>query len=473
MSAVRSCQRGGNNNCTGAISVCDGTAGSKVINPDGTTEGSDVPFPRSIEPVQWDFSFLKFIPGLQILLASKYFAGLILMGLLLWIIFSAVSTTPSQVLKGRTLITAWIGVPAALAFASMLTLPKFFNGLSLTQVNMTFVWTEVFAALAIGNALRRRFLTNSPSPALLSMPLIVLVFSLITVVTVYEVVDLATFPRPSDCNSLFHATSSLCTYADYQGFVIFGAALIVLILCGLAIPANSNLILANDWVLPALKRLRARVKTYFVEREARIQREVDEREARWKEEAEKEKERAEQEATGSFPVPAVVEGAAPIDKMRLKLRRAQRSTAIMGNPVFTLDARIELTAEEQGLVAKYRLGNIIVYESATRKQHRAAMSMHAEQTRDDMPGWTASAGSQLLGSGKMLYRFARAGMSATAAAMALKVTIYSLIQGVHVECKSLDELIEAENAIVEAAQNLKGYLHTAVSFDGREEIIEL
>jgi hypothetical protein len=47
------------------------------------------------------------------------------------------------------------------------------------------------------------------------------------------------------------------------------------------------------------------------------------------------------------------------------------------------------------------------------------------------------------------------------------------MKGVHIECKSMDELLGAEHAIVEAAQNLKAHLQTAVTFDGREAIIEL
>jgi hypothetical protein len=37
----------------------------------------------------------------------------------------------------------------------------------------------------------------------------------------------------------------------------------------------------------------------------------------------------------------------------------------------------------------------------------------------------------------------------------------------------MNELLEAESAIREAAQNLRGYLDIAVTFDGREEIVEL
>ena len=67
----------------------------------------------------------------------------------------------------------------------------------------------------------------------------------------------------------------------------------------------------------------------------------------------------------------------------------------------------------------------------------------------------------------------RAGVSAAAAALSLRVTIDSLMSGVHVECKNMDELLEAERAIREAAQNLRAYLDVARTFDGREEIVEL
>jgi hypothetical protein len=79
----------------------------------------------------------------------------------------------------------------------------------------------------------------------------------------------------------------------------------------------------------------------------------------------------------------------------------------------------------------------------------------------------------MLGASKTLYRLARGGISAAAASLSLRVTIDSLIRGVHVECKSLSELLEAEAAIVQAANNLKSYLETATTFDGREDIIEL
>lgn len=50
--------------------------------------------------------------------------------------------------------------------------------------------------------------------------------------------------------------------------------------------------------------------------------------------------------------------------MQLKLRRSQRAGA--------LDARAELSADEQGLVRKYALGKLVVYDSEARKKHGEA-----------------------------------------------------------------------------------------------------
>ena len=58
------------------------------------------------------------------------------------------------------------------------------------------------------------------------------------------------------------------------------------------------------------------------------------------------------------------------------------------------------------------------------------------------------------------------------AAMRLNVTINSLQQGQHIECKSLDELLGAEEAILEACKNLRTYLETAATFDGREVLVD-
>ena len=63
-------------------------------------------------------------------------------------------------------------------------------------------------------------------------------------------------------------------------------------------------------------------------------------------------------------------------------------------------------------------------------------------------------------------------MTATMAHLSLRITVYSLIKGVHVECDSMEELLEAEIAIDQAGQNLRNFLDHAATFDGREEIRE-
>jgi hypothetical protein len=145
---------------------------------------------------------------------------------------------------------------------------------------------------------------------------------------------------------------------------------------------------------------------------------------------------------------------------------------MFGKMIFVLDARMELTQEELDLVRTYRLGSSLVYESGDRQRRKEATLSHLEMTKGG-PGFRDAPSSQLWGAAKTFFWMGRAGISATAAALSLQVTIDSLMSGVHIECKSMDELLEAERAIREAAQNLRGYLDVARTFDGREEIVEL
>jgi len=153
--------------------------------------------------------------------------------------------------------------------------------------------------------------------------------------------------------------------------------------------------------------------------------------------------------------------------MQLKLKRSQRSGGIMGGKViFGLDARAELTPDEQGLVKKYALGKLVVYDSEARKKHQGVAYGHF----DDAGGGplVATAGS----AGRSLWSNARGIASAAMMALSLRVTIDGLMGGQHIECKDLDELLGAEAAIVDACKSLKVYLETALTFDGREEVVE-
>ena len=148
--------------------------------------------------------------------------------------------------------------------------------------------------------------------------------------------------------------------------------------------------------------------------------------------------------------------------MQLKLKRAQREAGMIGKKIlFALDARADLSNEEKDLVKKYGLGSTVIYDSANRRKHAEAAVGHADASVD--PSATV---------GGSMYRLARGYASMAMSALSLRVTVESLTRGQHIECKDLDELLGAEAAIVEACKSLKSYLDTAVTFDGREEVVE-
>lgn len=149
------------------------------------------------------------------------------------------------------------------------------------------------------------------------------------------------------------------------------------------------------------------------------------------------------------------------NKIQLKLRRSQKS-GLLGKPSFVLDARADLTPEAKGLVSKYGLGSLVVYDSKARQQRTAQAADHFDAA------YVQSYGSV----GRSLWSNAKGIANAAIMALSLRVTVNNLINGQHIECKDLDELLGAEAAIVEACKNLKAYIETALTFDGREELLE-
>lgn len=137
--------------------------------------------------------------------------------------------------------------------------------------------------------------------------------------------------------------------------------------------------------------------------------------------------------------------------MRLLLRRSQRAGSFSGNMIFCLDARADFAPAEKANINRYRLGGQVIYNSEASKRALA----RSEASED------GSIGGSLKGLA-----------FAALAAMKLNITIDSLERGQHVECKSLDELLGAEDAIMTACENLRGYLDTAATFDGREVVVD-
>jgi hypothetical protein len=127
--------------------------------------------------------------------------------------------------------------------------------------------------------------------------------------------------------------------------------------------------------------------------------------------------------------------------MKLLLRRGQRGSVMgMGNPVFMLDVRAELTPQEQQYIDRYKLGKTVLYSR----------------------GAIVDEGSGLLGlASRLAFK-----------AMNISVSVDDLAGGKRIECKDIIEMIEAEEQIKQAAITFKSVLDTAAHFGG-EEVVRL
>ena len=132
-------------------------------------------------------------------------------------------------------------------------------------------------------------------------------------------------------------------------------------------------------------------------------------------------------------------------KLTLKIRRSQKAGMLGGKPTFMLDARVELNREDQGLVTKYGLGDLVVYDSKARRARGEQATGHYQDA------YVSSYSSV----GRMTWQALKAAGASAMAALTLRVTVNSLIKGQHIACKELDELLAAETAMVEACNSLK------------------
>ncbi|GAA0326188.1 hypothetical protein GCM10009087_40640 [Sphingomonas oligophenolica] len=158
--------------------------------------------------------------------------------------------------------------------------------------------------------------------------------------------------------------------------------------------------------------------------------------------------------------------------MQLKLQRSQKTGGIVTtNVIFCLDARVEFTPPEARDISRYKLQNQIIYTSEGARS--AAEGSRAAAANAKARGIALGNVDDFLTSatGKLGHGLKAAALGAISA-MRLTITINSLQRGQHIECKSLDELLGAEDAIMTACENLKGYLATAATFDGREVLVD-
>jgi hypothetical protein len=138
--------------------------------------------------------------------------------------------------------------------------------------------------------------------------------------------------------------------------------------------------------------------------------------------------------------------------MQLKIQRSQRMGGVVGGTVvFCVDALAEYTRPEADNVQKYKLGKQVIYNSRAAKRH-------LERSRDRTDG---SATGYLKGA-----------FSLAMAALSLNISIDSLGRGQHIECKDLEELLEAEDALMTACRTLTRYLAIAETFNGSIALID-
>jgi hypothetical protein len=146
--------------------------------------------------------------------------------------------------------------------------------------------------------------------------------------------------------------------------------------------------------------------------------------------------------------------------MQLKLQRSQRAGGLVGSAIlFCLDVRADYSPAERDNIRKYKLGGQIIYNSQAARKHLENAGAHLDRTQE---GTVANRTTGL----------ARGALSLAIAKMKLNISIESLGRGHHIECKDLEELLEAEDTVRTACKNVTRYLDVAATFDGSEIVIE-
>lgn len=146
--------------------------------------------------------------------------------------------------------------------------------------------------------------------------------------------------------------------------------------------------------------------------------------------------------------------------MQLKIQRSQRMGGLTGRTVvFCLDVRADYGAAETSDITKYNLGKQLVYSSQAARRHADNMNKQLDRVGSD------SVREQATG-------LARGVVSLALAKMNLNISIWSLAQGHHIECKDLPELLSAEETIMEACRSLKKFLAAAATFSGSVTLVD-
>lgn len=126
--------------------------------------------------------------------------------------------------------------------------------------------------------------------------------------------------------------------------------------------------------------------------------------------------------------------------MQLKIQRSQRAGGVVRSTVFfCLDVRADYSAEERSNIQKYRLGGEVIYNSQRAQKHLEHAGTQLNRTQSG-------------GVGERAAGLARGAFSLAMAKMSLNISIASLGKGHHIECKDLEELLEAEETVRTASR---------------------
>jgi hypothetical protein len=146
--------------------------------------------------------------------------------------------------------------------------------------------------------------------------------------------------------------------------------------------------------------------------------------------------------------------------MQPRLQRSQRMRGLTGtNVYFCLDVRADYTPDERENIRRHKLGGEIVYASRKARQR-------VERGKAHLAASTVQTGTQMMSS------LARSVGSLALSRLHLNISVASLARGHHIECRDLEEMMEAEHDLRGACLNVSKYLAIAETFDGAEVIVE-
>ena len=129
--------------------------------------------------------------------------------------------------------------------------------------------------------------------------------------------------------------------------------------------------------------------------------------------------------------------------MKLILNKSQRKTGMTGKIAFALQARVQLSPEEQASLKRYKFSKEVLY------------------SKDNITPSSYANASTWGGIGRNL----------AAAALNLVITVDDMVRGKTVECKSIVEMLDVEQTIKSSCEALKSLLQAASNFEG-ETVVE-